>query len=119
MTGALATGEFRVPVEVLERLPELRATGAPVNDWRPVARIWARVDLVKDRETGEAAGDRGARATVAFTLTARWFEGWEEVLSPARRVEMEGRSYNLRSVVEAPGQGTERLLQLTVQAVVR
>lgn len=118
MSAGLATSEFRVPAEVLERSTELGVTGAPARDWRPASLIWLRVDDIKDRETGETAGDRGARATVAFTLSARWFEGWETVLSPARRLQIEGRSYNLRSVVEAPGQGTERLLQLTVQAVV-
>lgn len=116
--ATLATAEFRVPVEILDRSSGLTPSGAQVVDWRPAARVWVKVDQVEGRLTGEAAADRGAKASVSLVLVARWFEGWEDALSPSRRLEIEGRSYNLRSVVEAPGEGTERVLRITAQAVV-
>lgn len=116
--SVLATSEFRVPVEILDRSTSLTPTGAPAADWRPAGRVWCKVDQIEARQTGEGAADRGPKATVGMTLLARWFEGWEDALSPSRRLEIEGRAYNLRSVVEAPGEGTERLLRITAQAVV-
>ncbi len=115
----MASQAYRTPVEILERVPGLTATGAAVSEWRPAGRLWVRIDQVDRDGTDETVADRGAKAGLSLTLITRWFSDWENTLSPSRRLQLEGRAFDLRSVVETPGQGTERLLQLRVEAVVR
>jgi hypothetical protein len=111
------TSEYRTPAEILEREPGLSATGAPNGGWRIVETLWVKVEGVKPERTGEVTADRGSTAVATLNLRARWFRGWAERLSTVRRLFIDGQTYNIRSVIEGPGHGTERTLQLEALAV--
>jgi hypothetical protein len=112
-----STGEYRTPVEILEREPGVSPTGAPSGGWRIVETLWVKVEDVNPGRTDEVQADRGSKAIAVLNLTARWFRGWAERLSSTRRLFIDGQTYNIRSVVEGPGHGTERTLQLEALAV--
>lgn len=118
MKGYAPTSKYRTPVEVLERAPGRSATGAANGDWRIVDTLWVEIQDINPRRTGEVEADRGSKAIATLNLALRWFAGWAELLSPARRLLIDGQTYNIRSAVEGPGAGTERTVLVEAMAVV-
>ena len=118
MRARATSGEYSILADVLARSGERSPSGALSAEWVPVGHLWVKHDEISARGTGEVVADRGAKATVVLLLLACWFPGWQDLLTATRRLDIEGRTYDIRSVVEAPARGSERVLRLDVQAVV-
>lgn len=111
----VGAGAYRTPLEVLHRPVLPSGTGAPVDAWVVVGRLWG---AVVGAGAAEQPGGAGTKATQTLQVRVRWFQAWADSLAPANRIRLDGRSYDLRGAVEEPGDGADRSIALALQAVV-
>jgi len=110
----MEASDYRTPIVVQSRVPGKSATGAPAGDWLPVGTVFACLEEARGFQDDAGGGSKTVRP---LRLRVRWFPGWEQVIRASRRILLDGTSYDVRGAVEAPGEGTERLLAIEAQAV--
>lgn len=90
-------GQFDQLVTIQQRVPGQNARGQAVDQWTPVATVFAKVEPLRGREFF-AAGQMQSEATTRITI--RWRAGVDE----RNRVMWRGEPHDITAAIDPEGQ---------------
>jgi SPP1 family predicted phage head-tail adaptor len=103
----MRAGKLRHLVTVQEELEDQSSmTGAVTKYWATIATVYASVDPMLGRELQRAMAER---AELTYAIRLRYMPG----LTPRNRILYDGRTFNIRSVVDVEERHRELVVTCT------